>query len=338
MTDLPEPEKTAAAQLAFGLSLARSGEHSEAIAELMRYFAMGASNPAAYDALAQCALNCPDSSPGRLQGSLTLERKDKAALAARDPAAELASPPPLENKRQIIAFTLFGSDPRYSRGALHNVLAARDHYPDWTCRFYADASVDEALLEALRGEGAEVIMDKTSDGDLRHRLCRRFLVADDTQVGRFLVRDCDSVVAPREAAAVAAWIQSDKQFHAMRDWWTHTDLIFAGMWGGVAGMLPSMAEAIAEYRRMTPDGPNWDQRFLGWHVWPLVRDDILVHDRLFSGHATQAFPTPTPPGLEHVGHNEFVANRAGQAQLLAKFADRIPALGLKLRIPPSGDC
>lgn len=330
MTKAAEPGKSSEAQLAIGLSLARSGRHAEAIAELMRYFAMGANDAAAHDALAQSALHCPDSVPGRLQGSLTLVRKDKAAMA-RLPAAALASPPPEEGKKRIIAFSLFGSDPRYLRGALHNVLAARDHYSGWTCRFHADPSVDKALIAALRGEGAEIIMDESGDDDLRYRLCRRFIVADDPEVGRFLVRDCDSVVGPREAAAVDAWIRSGKHFHAMRDWWTHTDLIFAGMWGGVAGMLPSAAEAIAEYRRMTPDGPNWDQRFLGWHVWPLVRDDILVHDRLFSAHATQPFPTPAPAGLEHVGQNEFVANRAGQARLLARFAEQVPALGLRHR-------
>jgi hypothetical protein len=330
MTDAPEPANTPEAQLALGLSLARSGQHAEAIAELMRYFAMGAGDPAAYDALAQSALHCPNSLPGRLQGSITLARKDKAAMAGRGTAA-LADPLPQDSKSQVIAFTLFGSDPRYLRGALHNVLAARDHYPAWSCRFYVDSSVDSAFLDVLAGEGAEIVMDESGDTDFRYRLCRRFLVADDADVGRFLVRDCDSVVGPREAAAVAAWIESGKHFHAMRDWWTHTDLMFAGMWGGFAGILPSMAEAIAEYRRMTPDGPNWDQRFLGWHVWPLVRHDILVHDRLFSAHATQPFPTPTPPGLEHVGQNEFVASRAAQAQLLAPFVARVPALGLNFR-------
>lgn len=330
MTDAPEPVGTVEEQLALGLSLARGGDHCQAIAELMRYFAFGGSDGAAFDALAQSALNCPESIPGRLCGSLILARKDKAALAAR-PASPLAEPVLVAGKKQVIAFTLFGSDPRYLRGALHNVLAARDHYPGWTCRFYADASVDEALLGALRDEGAEVIADEIGNDDVRYRLCRRFLVADDPAVGRFLVRDCDSVVGAREAAAVDAWMRSGKPFHAMRDWWTHTDLMFAGMWGGIAGMLPNFAAALADFLALTPDGPNWDQRFLGWHVWSSVREQILVHDRLFNGQATEPFPTPSPPGLEHVGQNQFVADRAGQARLLARFADRIPALGLRVR-------
>lgn len=164
--------KSADEQLALGLSLAQAGRHAEAIAELMRYFAMGAGNPAAYDALAQSALHCPDSIPGRLQGSLSLARKDKAAMAGRQAVARAR--PPQEGKKRIIAFTLFGSDPRYLRGALHNVLAARAFYPGWTCRFYVDTSVDEALIEALRSEGAEIVKDESlSPIGRRRRSCWR---------------------------------------------------------------------------------------------------------------------------------------------------------------------
>jgi hypothetical protein len=314
-------------QLAFALSLSRSGTHAEAIAELMRYFGMGGADAAAYDALAQSALHSPDSLPGRVQGSITLALKDKAATVGRS-ALPLPEPGSLEGKQAIIAFTLFGSDPRYLRGALHNVLAARALYPGWTCRFYADRSADAALLDALRGEGAEIVMDEGEDQDFRHRLCRRFLVSDDAQVGRYLVRDCDSVVSAREAAAVRQWIESGLPFHVMRDWWTHTDPILAGLWGGVAGAFPNLMGKIRQFRSTAPETSNWDQWFLREQVWPAIRTHALVHDRLFASHGARPWPLPDPEDGSHVGQNEFAVDQAGQAAMLQPYAERVPALML----------
>ena len=45
------------------------------------------------------------------------------------------------------------------------------------------------------------------------------------------------------------------------------------------------------------------------------------------------FPTPTPPGREHVGQNEYNSDRDAQAQRLAAYADRIPALRLPVSVP-----
>lgn len=327
--EVEQNPRNSSCQLALTVALSNAERDSEAILEALRYFSLGASDPAAYDALGHSALRCRDSIPARLHGALDLACKDRAAAA--HPATPLADHRHLDGKPRVIAFTLFGSDPRYLRGALHNVIAAKVHYPGWTCRFAIDRSVDDALVDALRREGAEILLDDRSDDDFCLRLARRFLVADDPAVGRFLVRDCDSVVNGRKAAAVAAWVESGKPFHVMRDWWTHSDLMLAGMWGGFANILPAMGAAINAYRATTPPGPNWDQRFLARHVWPSARGHMLIHDRLFDSHAAMRFPTPDPPGVEHVGQNEYVADRAGQATILARFAEQVPALGFTRR-------
>lgn len=60
---------------------------------------------------------------------------------------------------------------------------------------------------------------------------------DDPTIKRFLIRDADSIVSHREKAAVDAWLKSDKWFHLMRDNYSHTELILAGMWGGCTGIF-----------------------------------------------------------------------------------------------------
>jgi tetratricopeptide (TPR) repeat protein len=313
--------------LSLGSSYNRWGKHQLAIPLLNRFMALGHIDASAFDALASSNAALGDFTRARLMGTLALGEKDaltksRHGTPALDPAGDV------DKRRKIIAFTLFGSHPRYLRGALQNVVAARSLYSGWTCRFYADSSVDETFLKVVAEEGAEVVLDDSGNQDVRHRLTRRFLVSDDPEVGHFLVRDCDSVVGPREAAAVAKWLESGLPFHAMRDWYTHTDPLLAGLWGGVAGVYPDMAAAIAAFTESTPLNTNWDQYFLRDQVWPAVRDHIMVHDRYFSAHRAQPFPTPTPPGQEHVGQNEYAHDKAAQAAALAPFAERIPALAL----------
>jgi len=158
------------------------------------------------------------------------------------------------------------------------------------------------------------------------RLSRRFAVADDPSVGRFLVRDCDSVINAREARAVDEWIASGKPFHIMRDWWTHTDPVLAGMWGGMAGVLPSMRSLLGAYRSKHLETPNWDQWFLRDSVWPLIRDHALIHDRYFASRQAVPFPGDIPAGNLHVGQDEFAVRRVQQKELLARWIDKLPVL------------
>ncbi|MEO5577593.1 MAG: tetratricopeptide repeat protein [Sphingomicrobium sp.] len=313
--------------LSLGSSYSRWRKHPRAIPLLERFLAIGIIDTSAYDALAVSCWAMGDPIRARMFGTLALNEKDLMTKDRRGSLA-LVEVRDIAAKRKVIAFSLFGSHPRYLRGALHNVLAARSLFPGWTCRFIVDDSVDAAFCAVMAEEGAEMVFDDSGDCDVRHLLSRRFLVSDDPSVGYFMVRDCDSLLSPREAAAVTEWIDSRVPFHAMRDWISHTDPMLAGLWGGVAGMLPEMAAAIEQFRRRVPLNTNWDQFFLRDQVWPAIRDHILVHDRLFSTHAARPFPTATPPGAEHVGQNEFASDQAAQAAALAAYAERIPALAL----------
>lgn len=318
--------------LSLGSAHNRARRHRDALPWLERFLTLGFADASAFDALASSHAATGDLIKAKLFGTMALDEKDRAT-------ADRHGTPPLKlkvkpgKKRQVVAFTLFGSNPRYLRGALQNVLATRDLYPGWTCRFYVDDSVDKRFLDVLVAEGAVVIRDESGNRDFRHLLTRRFQIADDPTVGRFMVRDCDSVVNPREAAAVAEWIESGLPFHAMRDWWTHTDPMLAGLWGGIAGVFPDMAGRLAGFIGDKPGSTNWDQYFLRDQVWPAIRDHVLVHDRCYPAYRALPFPTPTPQGREHVGQNEFASDQVGQARALAAFAEKVPALRLPVAKP-----
>ena len=301
----------------------RAKDHVAAIATAEEYIARGGNDSNIFDMLAHSQYRTGNFEEAKAAGERALAIKDEQALAPLGLSLQ-PIPADAESKAKVIAFSLWGSNPRYLRGALHNVLAAKNVYPGWTCRFYVDSSVDQAFRDALGSLGAEVLEHRIFG--MPQRLSRRFAVADDETVGRFLVRDCDSVVNQREARAVEAWIAGGKPFHIMRDWWTHTDPILAGMWGGIAGVLPSMRMLLGAYKSKHLETPNWDQWFLRDSVWALVRDSATIHDRYFASRNAEPFPGDMPAGNLHVGQDEFAVRRNVQKAILGEWLEKLPIL------------
>jgi len=136
-------------------------------------------------------------------------------------------------------------------------------------------------------------------------------VADDARVKRYLVRDADSLLTGRERVAVDAWMASGKPFHALRDWYSHTDLLLAGLWDGTGGLLTGMRERINAFLAANSIiDRKIDQVFLAEVVWPSIRDATLTHDDYFGCFDAQPFPPfgMLPPG-HHVGQNASVHDR-----------------------------
>jgi hypothetical protein len=186
---------------------------------------------------------------------------------------------------QLISFSLWGDDPRYTTGALRNAELAAAIYPGWRCRFYCGTSVPAAILDRLRGFSHVEVEVMAEPGDWRGMFWR-FYPASEPEVAVMLSRDCDSRLTARERAAVDAWLASDRDFHVMRDHPAHYTSILGGMWGVRNGRLRDMRALIDTY----PKGDFWqvDQEFLETVIAPRVRDHWLEHDEYF---ARRRFPT-----------------------------------------------
>ncbi|MGJ3259040.1 MAG: tetratricopeptide repeat protein [Rhodospirillales bacterium] len=217
------------------------------------------------------------------------------ALSPRDSAFDAT-----DRSKNVIAFSLWGDDPVYTHGAIVNAQLAPNVYPGWRCRFYCDDTVPAPIVAELRRLGAEVhiVRDRKL---LALKPLWRFLVSDDAGVERFICRDADSRLNTQEAVAVDDWIKSGQPFHVMRDHPYHMEVMLAGMWGGIARVLPNireLAEVALGYSRN-----KWnDQEFLRDVVWPLIRDHAKVHDSVFGFRGAGDFPDACRlPGKVHVG-------------------------------------
>jgi hypothetical protein len=311
--------------------LSRAGRPAEATGAWRDFLAVAPETPLAHDGLAACHYALGQFDAAAAAGTRALVLKDAQhgrprpgwRLPAGTPEAFAAAP----GKRPVVAFSLWGANPRYLRGALDNALAMPTVYPGWQMRCHVDDTVPPELREALAGLGVD-LRHEPAGQSARRKLCWRFGVANDPAVGRFLVRDIDSLVGPRERAAVDAWIASDRWFHVMRDWWVHTDLVLAGLWGGVAGVLPDLGALLDAYAPAHMETPNIDQWFLRDELWGCLRQSVLVHDRCFAVPGAQPWPLPAPPGNVHVGQDVFSARRAKQEERLHDWLPRLRCLQL----------
>src|SRR5688572_103454 len=86
-----------------------------------------------------------------------------------------------------IAFSLYGSDPKYCVGMVRNAELAAIVYPGWTVVVYLDASVPQATQSAL--------LQRMCVLKYRHQepgMFWRFHINDQPDVERYLIRDADS--------------------------------------------------------------------------------------------------------------------------------------------------
>jgi len=309
----------------------RLGRWTESADLCHRVLALESQNAAALDGLTSSLYRLGRYDEASEAGTRALEVKDRmcskvAAMGWTLPKIaphDFATRP---GKRNVLAYSLWGAQPAYLRGALQNLLRAPDLYPGWALRFHVDATVPSDFIALIQRLGGEIVMHADAVS-MRDKLCWRFQVANDPRVGYFLVRDADAVIDQREAQAVDAWLRSGRWFHAIRDWWTHTDLILAGMWGGVAGVLPNMTSMLAKYRSRDLETPNIDQWFLRDRIWAFVRRSCLVHDRCFRPPGAVPLPAPVAAGDRHIGQDEYAARAPDQERFLRAWIEEYPCLG-----------
>ena len=293
-----------------GVLLIASGDASGAIAACEQALALGSDSPNVNDCLCDAYNRIGRADRAVAAGRAALEAKDRRF--ATGAALPMAPPPPFNPgnpAENVIAYGLWGNEPRYQVPLLENARILPHLFPGWHIRLYHDASVDADYLGALAAHGVDLRpMALPSDVPPHRRLLWRFGVLADPTVRRFLIRDADSILSVKERVAVDAWLQSCYPFHAMRDWFTHTDLLLAGLWGGMGGILPAVDTLFGRYTGWRMENDHVDQDLLAETVWPLIRGNVLIHDSVFTG-CLGSVPFPPygtlPPG-SHIGQNAFV--------------------------------
>ena len=211
--------------------------------------------------------------------------------------------------KKIISFSLWGQNTLYTLGAVKNSEMRKDFYPDWTCRFYVDASVPTEILSKL-DNGENEIYRMNPMYDVLGMFWRFRPMFDDAEIERFIVRDCDSRFTMREVNAVKQWEKENTPFHLIRDNQSHNTHILGGMWGAKKNAVPNFEFKINSYlSKVTPcntqEGRRFhgaDQLFLSQYVWPFIKDDHTGHIMAGKPHLRYTGNEIDLPPLEENGH------------------------------------
>jgi FkbM family methyltransferase len=199
---------------------------------------------------------------------------------------------------KVISFSLWGDSPVHNVGAVRNAELALDHYPGWSCWFHCSRNVPRDTLDKLRELPNTRIIPVDEDDSYRG-LFWRFFPISNPQVEVMLSRDCDSRIDYRESAAVREFLRSDKRFHVLRDHPWHNVPILGGLFGVKRPLLSDIASLLEEAPEYRPDSARLgaDQEFLGRVIWPLVKEEALIHDNI---HEPGPWPVPRS-GMRFVG-------------------------------------
>ena len=196
--------------------------------------------------------------------------------------------------KKIISFSLWGTNPKYTIGAIKNADLAEEIYPDWVCRYYVAQDVPRGVLFKLEDKKNVEIIQKNSFGNWKSMFWR-FEPAGEEDVDVMISRDTDSRLNLREKFAVEEWLESDKGFHIMRDHPHHGYPVLGGMWGAKKNTIPNIKKLIQNFKQT--DSYGTDYVFFEQEIIPLIKDNSLIHDEFFTKNA---FPVKRN-GYEFVG-------------------------------------
>jgi len=181
----------------------------------------------------------------------------------------------------LIAFSLWGNTPMYTEGAIANCVLAQKLLPNWICRFYVGSSTDSSVINKLKQFNNTEIVEMNTEGTMKSMIWR-FIPCSEPNIDVVLSRDADCRISSREVEAINMWLNSNKDFHIIRDHPYHNAPILGGLWGARNKILKDMTTLLEEFETTkTPDKKQYDQKFLGDVVYNKIKDKAFVNDEFF---------------------------------------------------------
>lgn len=169
---------------------------------------------------------------------------------------------------KIISMSVWGNDPRYIVGAKKQIELGKKYYPDWKVRIYTD-NVDNFQ------DHEEVETVVINDGSFA--MFHRFIPMFEDSKNIVMVRDSDSRITIREARAINEWLNSDKKFHVFRDHDAHFEFPIIGCAFAYKGIFTKDLYEIMKNYMFTQKYYLSDQFYLRDHIYPVIKDDIMIH-------------------------------------------------------------
>lgn len=199
---------------------------------------------------------------------------------------------------KYISYSLWGDNKVYTYGVIENVLDANKYYKDWVVRVHYNDTVPSNIIDWLKiQDNVEVVYHPGTKKKASNTLWRfeDLFIKDAITI----VRDADSRITQREVDCVNEWLNSNKDFHIVRDHQHHTCPIIAGAFGcknncleyigiptGARNINSPPLQFVPGLELMTNFIQNLsedrdvyivDQMFLFIYVYPYIANKSMVH-------------------------------------------------------------
>ncbi len=186
---------------------------------------------------------------------------------------------------KVISYSLFGTNQRYINPLIINARTIKDYYPNWIIRVYHDDTVNTETLSILTSLNV-VLVDINESYVKKYNLAPkfwRFLPILENNIDVIIFRDSDSVFSKREVELVKTWLNSEFDFHIIRDHQLHIAPIMAGMFGVKKGGLGLFKDKLLNNPILTSKNSyNSDQIFLADKLFPKIQNNVLLNTSYFA--------------------------------------------------------
>ena len=176
--------------------------------------------------------------------------------------------------KKIISYSLFGNNKYYLDGAVINAEMVNDIFPGWVCRFYIDHNVSPSYIKKLEELGSEIVLKKRRSKSHFEAISWRFEAASNSDI--MICRDTDSILLERDKIAVEEWLNSNKDFHIIRDYTFPSARIMGGIWGCRNGILKNINYYLDKWSHFYFAD---DMVFLNLIIYPLIKHTTFIHDQ-----------------------------------------------------------
>lgn len=165
---------------------------------------------------------------------------------------------------KVFSFCLYGTEDNYYTGLLENIKIIREYYPDFEIMVYKGICKADWVFDST------INVIETNADNYKNTLFR-FLPMTFADIG--FVRDSDSRITERDRWCIDRFLKSNNSYHIIRDHYWHKNFIMAGMFGWKRPLHIKLdINNIHSY--------GDEEKYLSNVVYPLIKNDILVHTNI----------------------------------------------------------
>lgn len=209
--------------------------------------------------------------------------------------------------KKVFGFSLYGGNEKYCRGMTQNIEEISARFPDFEIWIYIGNDVPTSYIEEYKKWNCvRLISIDRNDSNIK---CYRYFPIDSEEVEVLFSRDCDSRVNERDEWCIRKFLESDKQYHILRDHFWHRVKIPGGLCGIKKGCIGNLKlrSLFDQWIQLNPKRENTydlDQVFLEDVLYKIVSHKILVHSNIvgYSGEIINEIDSSLDISMHFVGN------------------------------------